>query len=195
MKKGKRKFSVKNKYKVVARKNEEIRAVQVRVSAEEGESLGIMLTAEALKLAKDRGLDLILISEKADPPVAKITSFDKYRYQESKKMKKADVSSKASVSEQKRVQISVREAEGDLKTKASRVNKFLEQGSRVEILVRLRGRENQNKEFAREKLEQFLTIINPEHKVLFKSAGGYAGKHPDGRPKGVTINAIVTLKK
>ena len=195
MRKGKRKFSVKNKYKIIARKNEEIRADKVRVSGDDGESLGIMPTSEAIKLAQEKGLDLVLISEKSDPPIAKIISFDKYRYQEAKKMKKANVSSKSSLSEQKRVQISPREAEGDLKTKAARVDKFLEQGARVEILLRLRGRENQNKDFARERLEYFLTMINPEHKVVFKSAGGYAGKHPDGRPKGVTINAIVTLKK
>lgn len=129
-----------------------------------GANLDVLQTSEALRLAKEKGLDLVEISPTANPPVAKIISFDKYRYQEEKKWKKQRARQK--IQEMKQVQISVKEAEHDLEIKASRVNKFLDEGHKVEIVLVLRGREKAHQDFAKQKLKNFMKIVNPDHKVL-----------------------------
>ncbi|MEZ4156590.1 MAG: translation initiation factor IF-3 [Candidatus Paceibacterota bacterium] len=164
--------------------NNNIRAAEVRVLDEEGENLGVMETKKALALANEKGLDLIEINSKSEPIIVRVISFDKYRYMEAKKLKNAKKVAREKADEQKRVQISPREAEGDLRTKAKRADKFLSQGSKVEVYVRMRGRENQNRQFAAEKLEQFLTLIEAEHSITSKSTG----------KKGL-INAILAPRK
>ena len=100
-------------------------------------------------------------------------SFDKYRYLQEKKVK--EQKSKQKTQELKQVQISIREATHDLKMKADRVNEFMAEGNVVEILMTLRGREKGNKDFAKEKLSNFVKIINPEHKVLMEPRYGMRG--------------------
>ncbi len=142
------------------------------VIAEDGQALGKMDIASALKLAKEKKLDLIEIAASAKPPVTRLMSYDKFRYQQEKKLKKQKALQKGS--EMKQVQISIREAAHDLKMKADRVNKFMDDGSQVEIVMTLRGREKANKDFAREKLNDFMKIINPEHRVIMEPrVGGY----------------------
>ena len=153
--------------------NEKITALELRVINEAGENLGVLKTPEALQIAKDKGLDLIEIAATAKPPVAKIMSFDKYRYQEEKNLKKQRAKQK--VQEWKGIRISGRAAEHDLQVKAKLVNKFLEEGSVVEIQLTMRGREKANREWARQKLLDFLKIINPEHKVLLEPKYGMRG--------------------
>lgn len=131
---------------------------------EEGKSLGQMSKDAALKAAKEKGLDLIEIAPMAKPPVARIMSFDKFRYAQEKKLKKQRAQQKGQ--EMKQVQVSIKEALHDLQVKAGRVNKFLSEGHQVEIVMVLRGREKANKDFAREKLRNFITMITPEHKVI-----------------------------
>ncbi|MCL5017252.1 MAG: translation initiation factor IF-3 [Patescibacteria group bacterium] len=144
--------------------NEKINVREVRVIDDTGANLGVLPTEEALKMAKEKGLDLVEISPMTNPPVAKIISFDKYRYQEEKKWKKQRSMQKTQ--EMKQVQISVREAEHDLGVKATRVNKFLDEGHKVEILLNLRGREKAHQDLAKQKLRDFMKTVNPEHKVL-----------------------------
>ncbi len=153
--------------------NEKITAPELRVIDETGNNLGVLPLAEALKMAKEKELDLIEISPNAKPPVAKIMSFDKYRYQEEKKFKKLKVQQKNQ--EMKQVQISVREAGHDLKMKADRVNEFMKEGHPVEVQLSLRGREKANRDFAKQKLIDFLKIINPEHKVIMDIRYGGRG--------------------
>ncbi len=148
----------------MVRINEKINVREVRVIDDTGANLGVLQTSEALRLAKEKGLDLVEISPMTNPPVAKIISFDKYRYQEEKKFKKQRAAQKTQ--EMKQVQISVREAEHDLGVKATRVNKFLEEGHKVEVLLNLRGREKAHQDLAKQKLRDFMKIINPEHKIL-----------------------------
>jgi len=143
------------------------------VVGEKGENLGIMPLGEALKLAESRGLDLIEIAASAKPPVAKIISFDKFRYQKEKELKKQKTSQKAS--ELKQIQISVRAAANDLKIKAQKIDKFLGEGHKVEIVLRLRGREKYNKDWARYKLEEFLKLITVEHKTILEPRFGGQG--------------------
>lgn len=142
------------------------------VVGEDGQALGKMDLASALKLAKDKGMDLIEITAAAKPPVVRLMSYDKFRYQQEKKLKKQKALQKGT--EMKQVQISIREALHDLQMKADRVNKFMAEGNQVEIVITLRGREKANKEFAKEKLGNFMKIINPEHKVIMEpKVGGY----------------------
>ena len=148
----------------MVRINEKINVKEVRVVDETGAFLGVLPTAEAVKLAKEKGLDLVEISPMANPPVAKIISFDKFRYQEEKKWKKQRAAQKTQ--EMKQVQISVREAIHDLEMKAARVNRFLDEGNKVEVLLNLRGREKAHQDLAKQKLRDFMKIISPDHKVL-----------------------------
>jgi len=144
--------------------NEKINVKEVRAIDETGANLGVIETSEALRLAREKGLDLVEISPMAIPPVVKIISFDKYRYQEEKKWKKQRATQK--IQEMKQVQISVREAVHDLGVKAVRVNKFLGEGNKVEVLLNLRGREKAHQDLAKTKLRDFIKTVDPEHKIL-----------------------------
>lgn len=126
-----------------------------------------------MKLAQEKGLDLIEIVPGAKPPVARIMSFDKWRYTEEKKFKKQRALKKGQ--EMKQVQVSIKEALHDLQMKADRVNKFLAEGNQVEIVMVLRGREKANKDFARERLNNFVKLITPEHKVMMEPKVGGRG--------------------
>ena len=137
--------------------NEAIKAQEVRVIDESGQSLGIMPLAAALDKARSEGLDLIEISPKAVPPVVKVLSYDKFRYhqekairQQKKKQKKIEV---------KGIRLSVRIGVHDLEFKAATADKFLEKGNKVKIDMMLRGREKANMDFAREVLEKFLAAV------------------------------------
>lgn len=133
----------------------------MRVLSEKGENLGVMSKDEALKLAVDRGLDLIEISPNAKPPVTRIMSFDKLRYELGKKRKQERALGKNK--ELKQIQISVREARHDLEIKAKRIDDFLSEGHPVAVVLNLRGREKANKDFARMKLDEFLKLITVDH--------------------------------
>lgn len=155
------------------RTNNQITAPEMVVVDESGKSLGTMKKEEALALAREKGLDLIEIAPNAKPPVVRLMSFDKFRYQQEKKEKKQRVLQKGGG--MKQVQISIREAIHDLQMKAERVNQFMAEGNPVEILMTLRGREKANKDFAREKLANFMKIINPEHRVTMEPRVGGRG--------------------
>ncbi|MCL5006735.1 MAG: translation initiation factor IF-3 [Patescibacteria group bacterium] len=129
----------------------------MRVVSDTGENLGVMSRDEALKRAKAENLDLILIAPQANPPVAKIQSYDKFRYQKEVELKKQKQAQK--VLALKQVQISLREAKNDLQNKAKRIEEFLEKGHRVEIQLTMRGREKGMKDWATKKMEEFLTMI------------------------------------
>ena len=105
---------------------------------------------------------MILISPKANPPVARVMDFDKFRYERSKELKKQK-SQKAP--ETKHVQISPRTAKNDLLVQLKKLEKFLSAGHTVEIQLVLRGREKANKDWARTKLEEFMAMIETPHKV------------------------------
>ena len=112
---------------------------------------------QALAEAKEKNLDLILIAPQANPPVARIQSYDKFRYQKEVELKKQKQTQK--VLALKQVQISLREAKNDLQNKAKRIEEFLEKGHRVEIQLTMRGREKNLKDWARQKMEEFLVMI------------------------------------
>lgn len=139
--------------------------------SETGENLGVMPIAKALELRKP-GLDVIEISASAKPPVVRLMSFDKYRYDEEKKAKKERQAQRASALKQ--VQISAKAAENDLRVKIRKLEEFLAEGHPVEIQMRLRGREKGNKAWAEEKMQAFLKMIVGAHKIV--SPPKFAGR-------------------
>lgn len=132
-----------------------------------------MRLSDALSLAKPgSGLDLIEIAPQAKPPVARLMSFDKYRYQKEKEEKKERLAQKTGGFKQ--IQISARSAQNDLVIKVKQLEKFLNEGNQVNIQLRLRGREKYNKPWAFQKLEEFLKMITVEYKRLSEARfGGY----------------------
>ena len=120
-------------------------------------NLGVMTKEAALKLAEEKELDLIEIAPSGKPPVAKIISFDKFRYQKEKELQKQKASQKTTG--MKQIRISARAAKNDLEVKSKKVDEFIGEGHTVEIMLVLKGREKYNKDWARHKLEEFLTMI------------------------------------
>lgn len=112
---------------------------------------------EAVKLAKDKGLDLIEIVPTAKPPVAKIYDFDKFRYEKQKEEQQQRKQQKRQ--EMKNISITPRTATNDLQTKARKVDEFLNDGHRVELMIQLKGREKANKEFAKNRLLEFVEML------------------------------------
>lgn len=160
---------------IKTRINSAIRAPELRVVGPEGENLGLLSLAEAIKVAESHGLDLIEISPKAKPPVAKIMDFGKFRYQTGRKAR--EVKSKSHVTETKSVQVKIGTGEHDQQLKASRTAEWLEEGHRVKIDLFLWGRYKYMEEgFLKERLNRFLKIIPTEYKVadnIKKSPKGF----------------------
>jgi len=141
---------------------------------EKGANRGVLSREEALELAEAAGLDLIEVSPQTSPPVARIMSFDKFRYETEKKQKKQRLHQKGG--DMKQIQISIRAAKNDLEIKARKANAFLEEGHTVEILMRMRGREKANKAWAHGKLQEFIgAYIDPNHKVVMTPKQGMRG--------------------
>lgn len=128
----------------------------------------------ALALARpEEGIDLIEISPTAKPPVARLMSFDKFRYMQEKAEKKARLAQKTAGVKQ--VQISIRAAQNDLMIKVRQMEKFLGEGHPVDIVMRLRGREKYDKPRALQKLEDFLKLTAVEFKRLGEPRFGGRG--------------------
>ncbi len=153
--------------------NNQITAPELRVVDALGKNLGVMKLEEALKIAVESNLDLIEIAPVAKPPVAKIISFDKFRYQKEKEDKKQRHGQQ--IKELKHVRITPRAAKNDLSIKARQTDKFLEGGHRVEINLFLRGREKGNKEWGFMKLKEFLEMIKTPHEVTVSPKSGGRG--------------------
>jgi len=115
---------------------------------------------------------LVLVTENAKPPIAKITDFDKFRYQREKELKKQRQQKTA---DQKRVQISPREGAHDLGFKLKRLEGFLQDGNKVEIQMTLRGREKGMKDFAKEKFTEFIDRIETPYKLTREIKPGGRG--------------------
>ncbi len=155
------------------RTNKEITAKELRVIDEKEESLGILKTEEALRIAGEKELDLIEVAPHANPPVARIISFDKFRYQKKKEEKKQRLGEKRK--ELKHIRITPRAALNDLQVKVKKTNEFLEEGHKVELNLFLRGRERGNKKWGLEKLDNFLKLITVPYKVTMETKRGGRG--------------------
>ncbi len=119
--------------------NEQIRAKEVRLLSPEGEQLGVVSGKEAQAKADELDLDLCLISPKANPPVCKIMDYSKYKFDQAKKAKEAR--KKQKVVDTKEIRFSPNIDKHDLETKAKRAKTFLQNGDKVKVTMRFRGRE------------------------------------------------------
>ena len=119
--------------------NEQIRVREVRLIDDEGNQKGIVPVMEALKMAKERELDLVEIAPTANPPVCKILDFGKYRFEQEKKLRDSKKNQK--VLKLKEIRMQPKIGAGDLDTKAKHVQEFLDEGAKVKVTVRFRGRE------------------------------------------------------
>ena len=133
--------------------NEDIREPQVRLIADDGEQMGIMSSEEALKIAEERDLDLVMISPQAKPPVCKIMDYGKYRFEQSKREKEARKNQH--VIEVKEIRMSPSIGENDFLVKLRNGQKFLTEGNRLKVTVRFRGREMAHTDLGRQLLERF----------------------------------------
>ncbi len=116
--------------------NEEIHEKEVRVIGSDGGQVGLMSSEEALKIADEEGLDLVLISPNANPPVCRIMDYGKYRFEQSKKEKEAKKNQK--VVEIKEIKMTVNIDTNDYNTKVAQAIKFLKNGDKVKLTVRYR---------------------------------------------------------
>jgi translation initiation factor IF-3 len=143
--------------------NEMIRIPQVRVIDDEGNQLGVMPTPQALEMAQERGLDLVEVAPMAAPPVARFLDFGQYKYELTKREKEAKRRQRSVTF--KEVRLSPKIGTGDFATKMHRAVEFLEDGDRIKVTVRFRGRELSHPELGRLLLERFAEQVK-EHGVI-----------------------------
>ena len=162
--------------------NEMIRVREVRLIDEEGNQLGIVPTPEALRMAKDKGLDLVEVSPNANPPVCKILDYGKYRFEQEKKLRDAKKNQK--VLKLKEIRMQPKIGSGDLDTKAKHIQEFLDEGDKVKVTIRFRGRELAHTELGYEVLNEVLKRLTSAYNIEKPAA-------MDGRNMSVTISAKV----
>ena len=134
--------------------NGQIRAKEVQLISETGDKLGIVPLARALELATEKKLDLVLVSPNSQVPVCKIMNYGKYKFEQAKKEKEAK--KKQRTQETKELRITPNIEEHDFGFKAKNARKFLEDGNKVKITVRFRGRELNNTKLGEQVLNQFI---------------------------------------
>ena len=165
--------------------NEEINLKEIRVVTADGEPLGIMSSKEALKLAFEKELDLVMIAPQATPPVCKIMDYGKFCFEKQKREKEAK--KKQQVVEVKEIQLSCRIDTHDYETKLNQTKKFLASGNKVRVVMKFRGREMSHMAIGRDLLEKFLEDT---------SEVGSCDKKPvlDGRMMSMVLNPISNKK-
>jgi translation initiation factor IF-3 len=135
------------------RVNGAIRANQLRVIDADGKQLGVLPRREALRLAEERDLDLVEVAPNANPPVAKLMDFGKYQYEKAKREREARKSRKEI--EIKEVRLRPKTDDHDVNFKVRQARTFLENGAKVKVRMRFRGREIYNLDVARAQFERF----------------------------------------
>lgn len=145
------------------RVNEQIRIREVRVIGPEGQQLGILPTKEALQAAKSYGLDLVEIAPKSRPPVCRIVDYGKMRYEQTKKEKLKK--KKQSQQQSKTIQLKPNIGDNDLARKINDIGKFLDKGSRVVVLVTLKGRQKKFQNLAKEQTIEKIQQAIPDAKL------------------------------
>ncbi|MBK6513729.1 MAG: translation initiation factor IF-3 [Polyangiaceae bacterium] len=137
--------------------NQRIRVPEVRVIGDDGEMLGILPTHEALKRAQERGLDLVEVNPKADPPVCKILDYGKFKYDEKKKARETRI--KTAAFETKEIKLRPKTDDHDLDFKTRAAHAFLEAGHKVKFTVRFRGREITHPQVAQSQLDRIMSKL------------------------------------
>ena len=135
----------------------------MRLIDEEGKQLGIVLTRDALDIARERGLDLVEVQPNAVPPVCRLMDYGRFRYEESRKERESR--RKSAIAVVKEVRIYPKIAEHDLVTKSWQAQRFLEQGDKVKVAVLFRGREMLHQEIGRTLLDRVVQELAPVSNV------------------------------
>ncbi len=133
--------------------NEQIRDNEIRVIGADGEQLGIMSARDAQKMADEAGLDLCKIAPTATPPVCRIMDYGKYRFEQAKKEKEAKKNQH--VTEIKEVRLGLNTDVGDFNTKVRHALRFLQEGNKVKVSIRFRGREMGHPEIGQDAMTRF----------------------------------------
>jgi translation initiation factor IF-3 len=164
------------------RTNERIRAREVRVINDEGTMIGVMAPYEALKMAREKNLDLVEIAPTAQPPVCRIMDFGKYLYQQEKREREAKKHQKVITVKEVKFRINV--DEHDYETKKNHVLRFLDEGDKVKATIFFRGREMTRQSLGRDILERLVKDIGEKGIVEFRP-----------RQEGNTLHLILAPKK
>jgi translation initiation factor IF-3 len=143
--------------------NENIICPEVRLIGSDGDNVGVVSPEKALELSEEAGLDLVEISPNASPPVCKIMDYGKYKYEQQKKESEARKNQK--IIEVKEIKFRPGTDTHDYEVKMRSVTKFLENGDKVKITLRFRGREMAHQELGRELLERVATDIDGFGKI------------------------------
>ena len=140
--------------------NQDIKSSRLRVVSQNGEQLGILETREALNMARDQGLDLIVVSGKSDPPVAKIQDYGKLLYEQKKKEKAAKANRTVIVT--KEIQLRPVTDSGDMERKINDAKRFLEKNNKVKFIMKFRGRERSHYQRGMEIMNEILHQLGDE---------------------------------
>src|SRR3989304_4136513 len=143
--------------------NEYIRVPEVLVIDENGQKIGVLPIQEALRLPHERGLDLLEIAPTAKPPVCKIIDYGKYQYQQERMARQQK--SKTKKVEVKGIRLTFRISDHDMEVRATQADKFLKEGNKVRIELVLRGREKALKDFAKERMKKFISLIQSPFQI------------------------------
>lgn len=161
--------------------NEQIREKSIRVISDSGEQLGIMSAREAMGIAEEKGLDLVMISPAAQPPVCKIMDYGKFRFEQAKKQKEAKKNQK--VITLKEVRLSPTIDTHDLDVKAKSASGFLKEGDKVKVSLRFKGRQMTH-------TDQGLAVMN----AFFAKVADSAAMEKSAKLEGRSMFMILTPK-
>lgn len=162
--------------------NEKIRAAQVRVIDEQGAQLGIMRPEDALRQAEAKGLDLVEVAPKADPPVCRMIDYGKYRYQQSKRAKESK--KHQHTVNLKEIKYRPKISDHDFDFKTNHVKEFLKAGNKVKLTIMFRGREMAHPEFGRNLLVRVIEDV----KELVQDEPNLSSMRLEGRNMSVVLS-------
>ena len=164
------------------RRNEMIRAREVRVIGADGEQLGILNRNEAIERAKEAGMDLVEVAATSDPPVCRIMDFGKFRYEQQKK--KQEAKKRQAVVQIKEIKVRPKTDDHDYETKLRHIRRFLEEGDRCKITVFFRGREIVHKDRGQDILSRIVEDLADIAKV-----------EQEAKAEGRTLQMLLVAKK
>ncbi len=166
--------------------NESIRVKEVRLIGPDGEQVGIMPTREALEFAYDHGVDLVMISANAEPPVCRAIDYGKFRFEKDKREKEAKKNQQ--IAKVKEIQLSCKIDTHDFNTRLNQATKFLQGGDKVKVSIRFKGREMAHQQIGVQVIEKFMDAC---------AEFGTSDKKPviDGRFVSVMLTPVKTTSK
>lgn len=164
------------------RRNDMIRAREVRVIGADGDQLGILPRSEAIAIAREAGLDLVEVAATSEPPVCRIMDYGKFKYEQQKK--KAEAKKRQSVVQIKEIKVRPKTDDHDYETKLRHIRRFLEDGDRCKVTVFFRGREIVHKDRGLDILERMVADLADVAKM-----------EQEPRAEGRTLQILLVPKK